>query len=415
MSEMTHERVLEVLSEYLAGHLAEAERVEVVRHLKECEACAQELALRRKASSASSATRRRGPSEGGVDRPATRPEDRDEGPPIATRPAGEGAGRPGSPATPSSETRATRPRNLEAPWLRRLLAAVAVLAVVAWGGSRLRSGTVPRADGRAGMLLVAGRSEVLVLRGGRTMRPDRVEALQVDDTVSTGADSVAVLALGAGSSLRLGPETRLRMVQREGIDLGLGLSQGILRVSEGKDLRVSVSTPEARIRPLGTTFDVRTGEERTVVTVLDGRVDVRSKQGVVVAVAGERALADAAGARVEIVGPEAARDSWALWNGGLVIPSPAVGEALPSAPPLGRSPARIPAPESGGIPAPATGIPGGATAFPEPGASPEAGAGPARRAPLPWSLRDPSPPSTPGRVPGGPGNPVPPPVPEGQR
>ena len=177
--------------------------------------------------------------------------------------------------------------------------------------------------------------------------------LRVDDSVETGPDGLAVFAVGADSSLRVGPRTRLSVTESSPHDVAVRLSHGILRVSERRDVRVSVQTPDVLVRPVGTTYDVRVEGGMTTVIVSEGRVEVPSRERTRPHRGGRRAGRDWTGGSargggrarggprsvdaLERPGPHRARGRWARHSSPSRSPGSACGGAAsPTAVPLSR-------------------------------------------------------------------------------
>lgn len=105
------------------------------------------------------------------------------------------------------------------------------------------------------------------IAGDRWMNPE---------VIRTAIGEQRSITLADGSIVDINTDSELR-VDLEGRERKLQLLRGEARFKVAKDAQrpFVVSTPQARIRALGTIFNVRAESEQTAVAVLEGRVDVR--------------------------------------------------------------------------------------------------------------------------------------------
>jgi transmembrane sensor len=96
------------------------------------------------------------------------------------------------------------------------------------------------------------------------------------EVIRTAIGEQRSITLADGSIVDINTDSELR-VDLEGKERKLLLLRGEARFKVAKDPHrpFVVSTPQARIRALGTIFNVRAESEQTAIAVLEGRVDVR--------------------------------------------------------------------------------------------------------------------------------------------
>jgi len=95
-------------------------------------------------------------------------------------------------------------------------------------------------------------------------------------SVSTQAGERRELSLPDGSAMTIAPNSRLLIAfSRSDRLILLERGQVLFRVAKDPKRPFVVDTGGARTRDVGTTFSVERGQEGIVVTVVDGRVDVR--------------------------------------------------------------------------------------------------------------------------------------------
>lgn len=118
--------------------------------------------------------------------------------------------------------------------------------------------------------------------------PDAGSAVRIGDTLLTGRDSSIGVDLSDGTSLRLGPGSQLGIVAEN----EFRLLRGAAYVDTGPAIyrahAISVHTPLARIRDVGTQFLVNYSDEGLQVAVREGRVEVSADADSHTAVAGEQ-------------------------------------------------------------------------------------------------------------------------------
>jgi transmembrane sensor len=95
-------------------------------------------------------------------------------------------------------------------------------------------------------------------------------------SVSTQAGERRELSLPDGSAITIAPNSRL-LIAFSSSDRLILLERGqvLFRVAKDPKRPFVVDTGGARTRDIGTTFSVERGQDGTVVTVIEGRVDVR--------------------------------------------------------------------------------------------------------------------------------------------
>jgi hypothetical protein len=145
---------------------------------------------------------------------------------------------------------------------------------------------------------------------GRPLKGAQKDVAAADGERLT-AQTVVRLTLAPDRSVLLAP--RAQVVFRPSKDrLTLALEQGELIAelnAPGPELRVATRTCE--IRHVGTIFSVKVEEKRTIVMVEEGRVDVRSPGGQVVARAGQAVIAPETAAPTAGTPPELRLPAWA--------------------------------------------------------------------------------------------------------
>lgn len=95
-------------------------------------------------------------------------------------------------------------------------------------------------------------------------------------SVSTQAGERRELSLPDGSAMTIAPNSRLLIAfSRSDRLILLERGQVLFRVAKDPKRPFVVDTGGARTHDIGTTFSVERGQEGTVVTVIEGRVDVR--------------------------------------------------------------------------------------------------------------------------------------------
>jgi hypothetical protein len=142
-------------------------------------------------------------------------------------------------------------------------------------------------------------------RGGRwaAWEPARVSgAVHDGDTVVTGANGHAALALADGVSLRLDHSTRIAFEDAEHVEVLAGavyVDSGLSSARAAKSLQVR--TPAGAVRHIGTQYEVKLVEPGTRVRVREGRVELTpdGSQSVTVQ-AGEQATISSTGALARV-------------------------------------------------------------------------------------------------------------------
>lgn len=201
-------------------------------------------------------------------------------------------------------------------WWRRagaLAAAVAGVAVVAWltvGGPTPPQAvvavvSVERVEGIVGMQV-----------GGE---------LASGAAVFTGSGQVA-LRLASGGSLRLGPQTRIRLTGADSVQLVAGAVY-----FDSEDARASVpfaiDSEHGVVRDVGTQFLVRADPQQLEVGVRDGRVTLERAASQTDAGVGERLIVAAGESEVRRESITAFGDEWA-WAERLAPPFEIDGKSL---------------------------------------------------------------------------------------
>jgi tetratricopeptide (TPR) repeat protein len=134
-------------------------------------------------------------------------------------------------------------------------------------------------------------------------RPARIEeSLCAGDAVRTGRFSRAAIALTNDSVLRLDQETTLQVgavpVDEPSV---LSLIKGIMQVFSHRPRSLSINTPFVNASVEGTEFVVLAADDRSAVTVFDGKVRASNARGTVTLVAAGTAEARADSAPVQSV------------------------------------------------------------------------------------------------------------------
>jgi hypothetical protein len=123
-------------------------------------------------------------------------------------------------------------------------------------------------------------------------------AVHDGDTVATGTDGHAALALSEGVSLRLDHDTRIAFEDAKHVEVLAGaiyVDSGISPVSTAAPLRVD--TPAGAVRHIGTQYEVKLLGPGTRVRVREGRVELTPAGAQSVTVqAGEQATISDSGA-----------------------------------------------------------------------------------------------------------------------
>ncbi|WP_198039081.1 FecR family protein, partial [Skermanella stibiiresistens] len=134
-------------------------------------------------------------------------------------------------------------------------------------------------------------------------RPARIEEpLCAGDAIRTGRFSRAAIALTNDSVLRLDQETTLQVgavpVDEPSM---LSLIKGIMQVFSHRPRSLSINTPFVNASVEGTEFVVLAADDRSAVTVFDGKVRASNSLGAVTLVAAGTAEARADSAPVQSV------------------------------------------------------------------------------------------------------------------
>jgi ferric-dicitrate binding protein FerR (iron transport regulator) len=120
------------------------------------------------------------------------------------------------------------------------------------------------------------------------------QGLHAGQTLTTGSDGRVALRLPAGLSVRLDRNTRVSLIETERI----AIHQGAVYVDAG-EIPVNplqIDTPAGSVRHLGTQYEVRLVGNDTRVRVREGRVEVRSNDGIASnAGAGEQLMVSSTG------------------------------------------------------------------------------------------------------------------------
>ncbi|MBN2129704.1 MAG: FecR domain-containing protein, partial [Sedimentisphaerales bacterium] len=170
-----------------------------------------------------------------------------------------------------------RNRRLGRMWLRRVSAAAAVVVVVVCVAILHRGG--PRPLGRIEEM----QGVVLLSEPGQSRPAAASTQVHARQTIRTLSGSKATIQLADESQLRPAPRTVLQLA-RKGHGTEVVLERGALSLKvarQGGGRYMSVRTPTARLRILGTELDVRLstkpdGAQRTTVNVHSGAVELGS-------------------------------------------------------------------------------------------------------------------------------------------
>jgi hypothetical protein len=176
-----------------------------------------------------------------------------------------------------AEVRREHHRRVGRMWLRRVSAAAAVVVVVASVAILRRGGPQP-------LGWIQDVQGVVLLGGPGPGRPAAVSApVHARQTIRTLSGSKATIRLADQSRLRLAPRTALQL-DRKSHGAEVLLEKGALSLQverQPSEQYLSVRTPTARLRILGTELDVRLatkpdGVQRTTVNVRSGAVELGS-------------------------------------------------------------------------------------------------------------------------------------------
>lgn len=118
-------------------------------------------------------------------------------------------------------------------------------------------------------------------------------------TVSADSGAPIEVALGDGSTARLGPGASLTFVPGPSFDRSVSLSGNAFFDVRPDTRRFSVSTPDAVVSVLGTQFGVETQDGLTEVVLVQGKVAVSglaNRQSVVILEPGQRTSVESGGA-----------------------------------------------------------------------------------------------------------------------
>ncbi|RJP15992.1 MAG: hypothetical protein C4520_19640 [Candidatus Abyssobacteria bacterium SURF_5] len=134
---------------------------------------------------------------------------------------------------------------------------------------------------------VTGAVDVLP-KGGEQWTPvQKGTVLNEGDSVRTGSDSKAIALLGNQAIMAVEPESnvglnKLQQSPKKDIKVKVNLDRGQIWTDVGKlrtkDSKFHVATPAAVTGVRGTIFTVQAGPEKTTVAVVDGSVDVRTRE-----------------------------------------------------------------------------------------------------------------------------------------
>src|SRR5262245_55013914 len=103
--------------------------------------------------------------------------------------------------------------------------------------------------------------------------------LHVGESVHTGADGRAALALRDGVSLRLDHDTNVVLVSADRVDVTSGAVYIDSGVAGPSAARLQVGTPAGVVRHVGTQYEARILNSGTRIRVREGRVDVMPSSG----------------------------------------------------------------------------------------------------------------------------------------
>lgn len=157
-----------------------------------------------------------------------------------------------------------------------MAAGVAALAVGSW---LVASQTAP-AGAAVGTMVVA-RDDVRVRSSWfRGWEPaDAGATLAAGDTVETGADGRAGVALPGGISARLDGDTRIRLASAERIVIDRGALYVDSGAGNAAESKLQVDTPGGSVRHVGTQYEVRLDGAAVRLRVREGRIEWESSSG----------------------------------------------------------------------------------------------------------------------------------------
>jgi hypothetical protein len=199
-------------------------------------------------------------------------------------------------------------------WLRRagaIAAAAAAAAIVVW----TTIGVTPPAP-------LATLAQIERVQGVVGMRVG--DALATGDTIATGSGQLA-LRLAGGGSLRLGPQTRLRLTGDATAELTAGVAYFDSEGARGTQ-PFAITTGLGTVRDVGTQFVVRVDAAQLEVGVRDGRVALDAGTARDEAAAGDKLIV-AAGSDIRRESIAAVGDDWA-WAEELAPPFDIDGRQL---------------------------------------------------------------------------------------
>lgn len=200
---------------------------------------------------------------------------------------------------------------------RRWVGGLVLLALLAMGAG----GPLEVATPSAGLVFVAGK--VQVCPHGGSWQPARQGAVLVaGDSLRTGPDSVAVLALWDGTTMNVADSTALRIVDlSEGADglvrrfqITAGRVWSNVQSAAGSKSTFEVEGPQAVAAVRGTAFEVAVDGEATDIEVWEGQVEATS--GGEKRMLGRYQRLRAQARRKAVVAAFAAGDAgpWQQWN-----------------------------------------------------------------------------------------------------
>lgn len=149
-------------------------------------------------------------------------------------------------------------------------------------------------------------------------------ALQPGDSLSTSADAKAIITLGNMGSVRLAPNTRMRVValntfaDNGRVDVKIQLESGSIWVEESGGVHCSLKAGDALIVPTGTSYEATVDGGNAQVNVWEGSVDVSSLSNIenrMQLAAGQQADVAPAGAmNVHDLPADAGNNDFQKWN-----------------------------------------------------------------------------------------------------
>jgi hypothetical protein len=175
------------------------------------------------------------------------------------------------------------------------LAAAASLAVAAIGLVTVRTIVTAPNIVVANVSLATGdvKARASAWRGWKSANAE--QAVHDGDTVMTGSNGRAALALAGGVSLRLDHDTRIAFDDAEHVDV----LEGAVYVDSGAEASakaLQIRTPAGAVRHVGTQYEVRLVDAGTRVRVREGRVELMPADGGAHSVAaGEQVVVSSAG------------------------------------------------------------------------------------------------------------------------